>query len=196
MENLPYREIIGSLMYDMMICTKPDIAFAICFLSQYSNNLGKIHWIALKMIIRYIKGTLNFCIRYNHNEEDIMDYSDVDWAGDLDKRKSTSRFVFIYAEGPIYWASRKQDCVALSNTEAEYVALSQCTREAIWLQRMKSYLLEEPQKKMIIKGDNQGSLALENNPIFHKRTKHIDIQHHFIRSDIEEEKNEIIYCPT
>ena len=193
--DYPYREAIGCLMY-AMLCTRPDLSFSICYLSRFSNNPRIEHWKALKRVLRYIKGTIKLKLKFGKESENILGYSDADWAGDLTKRKSTSGFVFLLGGGAISWGSKKQTCVALSSTEAEYVALSHATKEAIWLKRLMCELLQESEKCITIFADNQSSMALAKNPIFHKRTKHIDIQHHFIREAIEDCHIELCYCPT
>ena len=134
-KNFPYREAIGCLMY-ALLCIRPDLGFPICFLSQFSNSPSKEHWIALKHVLRYVKETLTFKLKYEKSDEQIIGYSDVDWVGDIEKHKSTSGFIFLLGKGPISWGSKKQAYVALSTTEEEYVSLSQATREAIWLRNL------------------------------------------------------------
>ena len=193
--DYPYREAIGCLMY-AMLCTRPDLGFPICFLSQFSNNPNEEHWIAVKRVLRYIKGTLKLKLKYETGNTNIIGYTDADWAGDVLRRKSTSGFIFLLGNGAISWGSKKQACVALSTTEAEYVALSQATREAVWLQKLMCEFLQEPEASIAILVDNQSCMALAKNPVFHKRTKHIDIQHHYIREVLEEGKVTLTYCPT
>lgn len=137
----PFREAIGCLMY-AMLCTRLDLCFPTCFLSQFSNNPRNEHYIAIKRVMRYIKGTLKLRIVYEKNNMDIIGYTDVDWAGDIEKRKSTSGFIFLLGNGVVSWSSKKQASVTLSTTEAEYVALSQATREAIWLQKLVGEFLQ------------------------------------------------------
>ena len=131
-QNYPYREAIGCLMY-AMLCTRPNLGFPICFLSQFSNIPREEHWVALKCVLRYVKGTLKFRFKYERIDDKIIGYTNVDWAGDIEKCKSTSGFIFLLGNGAISWGSKKKACVALSTMEAKYVAFSQETREAIWL---------------------------------------------------------------
>jgi hypothetical protein len=194
-DKFPYREAIGCLMY-AMLCTRPDLGFPICYLSQFSNAPGDEHWMAIKRVLRYVKGTQSLRLVYEKGELDLLGYSDADWAGDTNKRKSTSGFVFLLGGGAVSWGSKKQACVALSTTEAEYVALSQATREAIWLQELLNEFLQVPQKVVTMMVDNQSCIALARNPVHHKRTKHIDIQYHFIREALENERITLNYCPT
>ena len=126
----------------------------------------------------------------------LTGYSDADWAGDLDDRHSTSGNLFIMAGATISWTSKKQATVALSTAEAEYIALNTATQEAIWLQRLLADLSDIQYKPTIIMGDNQGSIAIARNPVFHSRTKHIDIRHHFIREAIQDGVIDLRFCPT
>lgn len=124
-----------------------------------------------------------------------MGYSDADWAGDREDRKSTSGYIFQIAGGPVSWKSKKQDTVALSTMEAEYVALSSAAQECVWVRRLNSELGTPHTGPTTIMEDNQSSIAMARNPQFHGRAKHIDIRHHFIREHIGE-SIELQYCPT
>ena len=123
-------------------------------------------------------------------------YSDADWAGDADDRKSTSGYLFLIAGGPVSWKSRKQSTVALSTAEAEYVALSTAVQECMWMQRLLSDLGNPPDGPTTILEDNQSSIAMARNPQFHGRAKHIDIKHHFVREQVSNGSIELQYCPT
>ena len=125
----------------------------------------------------------------------MIGYSDADWAGDADDRHSTSANLFLLAGGPISWQSKKQGVVALSTCEAEYVALSAAVQEAIWLKKLLADLGVVPKQPVVIMEDNQGALAVAENPIAHTRTKHIDIRYHFIREAVQDQKFKICYCP-
>ena len=126
---------VGSLMY-AMIATRPDIAFAVGVVSRYMSNPGKKHWEAMKGILRYLKATKNMRICYGSQELSVKGFTDSDYAGDLDNRRSTSGHVFTLAGGAVSWRSRLQTCVTQSTTEAEYVAASEECKEAIWLGRL------------------------------------------------------------
>ena len=124
-------------------------------------------------------------------------YSDADWAGDIESRRSTSGYAFMMSGGCISWRSKKQRTVALSSTEAEYMALSEATQEAVWLKVFLCELGEMASDDAIkIYEDNQGSIALAKNPEFHKRTKHIDIRYHFVREKVEEGEVVLQYVST
>ena len=125
-----------------------------------------------------------------------MGYSDADWANDLDNRHSTSGNVFVMSGGAISWLSQKQATVALSTAEAEYIALGSVTQEVIWLRQLLSDLKVNVQESPELLEDNQGSIAMAKNPVGHKRTKHIDIRHHFIRECVQAGTVSLSYCPT
>ena len=195
MKNIPYQSAVGSLMY-LMLGTRPDIAFAVGAVSQYNSNYGKEHWQAVKRIFRYLQATKYMQLIFTSSPE-LVGYTDADWGGNLDNRRSTGGFVFIFAGGAISWSCKLQETVALSSTEAEYMAATQATKEAIWIGKLLqelNYLKKET--ITIILADNQGCINLAKNPTQHARTKHIDIQHHFIREKVEEKKIELIYCST
>ncbi len=135
---------------------------------------------------------------YKQGDSDILTaYADADWAGDSQDRKSTTGYLFRLGEIPITWNSKKQTTVALSSTEAEYMALTEGTKEAIWLRRLlqEIQVLQDTTPTMIF-GDNQGSLKLAHNLVFHSRTKHVDVRHHFIREKVESGQVTLDYIST
>jgi Reverse transcriptase (RNA-dependent DNA polymerase) len=133
MRKIPYRELVGSLMY-VMVGTRPDIAFAVSCLSKYMENPGEQHWAAAKRVLRYLQGTKKTgLVYYSTGNLTVEGFCDADWAGDLSDRKSTSGYVFIQAGGAVSWKSKRQLTVALSTAEAEYMATANATSEALWL---------------------------------------------------------------
>ncbi|GAB4832444.1 hypothetical protein Ancab_040266 [Ancistrocladus abbreviatus] len=184
MSRVPYASAVGSLMF-AMICTRPDIAQAVGVVSQYMANLGREHWSAVKRILRYIKGTSNVALCYGGSDLVVSGYVDSDYAGDFDGSKSTTRYVFTLASGAVSWISKLQSVVATSSTEAEYVAATQASKEAVWL-KMVLEELGHKQEKMTLFCDNQSALHLARNPVFHSKTKHIRVQYHFVREKVEE----------
>ncbi len=138
MLQVPYSNAVGSLMY-AMVCTRPDISQAVSIVSRYMHNPGKGHWQAVKWILRYILKTVDVGLLFEQDTtlgKGVIGYVDSDYAGDLDKRRSTTSYVFTLAGGPISWKSTLQSTVALSTTEAEYMAVAEAVKEAIWLQGM------------------------------------------------------------
>ena len=195
MKDIPYREAVGSLNY-LSTCTRPDIAFAVSEVSRYNQNPGKQHWLAVKRIIKYLIGTKDLKLTFRKStENNIIGYADADWAGDHDSRKSTSGNLFFY-NGLISWKSTKQSCIALSTVEAEYVSIGEASKEAYWLYKLSKQLELNINLPIIINEDNQGTIKLIKNPVFHKRTKHIDTRYHYIRNLYEENYIDIKYCQT
>lgn len=172
---------MGSLMY-LVAGSRPDIAFAVGLVSRYLENPLEIHWNAIKRIFRYLNGTSSYGILYKSNVTNLLvGYSDSDHAGDVETRRSTTGFFFKIGSGPISWCSKRQQTVALSTTEAEYVAASESVRELIWLRNLMTDVAPTIQNVPLLMVDNQSAIKLIRNPQFHKRSKHIDIKHHFIR---------------
>jgi hypothetical protein len=181
------------------ICTRPDIAYAVTTLSQYSSNPGPEHWSACKRVFRYLSGTRSYGLVYGNTRDDGVistGYSDADYAANPDDRKSISGYAFMLGGAAYAWSSKKQTTVATSSTEAEYTALAHATRFAIW----SRYLLDEmgclQNNPTVIHEDNQAALALARDPQFHARSKHFDIQNHFVREKIENGIIEPVYCTT
>lgn len=133
-----YSNAVVSLMYEM-ICTRHDIVYIVGLVSRFESNPGMAHWKAMKKILRYLKGTTNYSIFYQANDLKLVVYMNADWGGDLDERKSISRYIFLLNEGVISWTSKKHTCVALSTIEAEFVASTNAAQGAIWFRRFLNY---------------------------------------------------------
>lgn len=191
-----YQQAIGCLTY-AAITTRPDISAAVGILSQYMSAPSTHHWSGVKRVLRYIKGTQKSGLIFSINDtNELLGYSDADWAGDTDTRRSTSGYTFHLGQALISWSSRKQATVAKSSTEAEYVALSCATQEAIWLRRLLKNIKYSINSATIINEDNQGAIELSKNPKHHNRTKHIDTSFHFIRERVTTKEIDITYCPS
>jgi hypothetical protein len=195
MQGIPYKAAVGSLMY-AMVGTRPDLAFPVSMVSQFMSRAGPSHWMAVKRIMRYLKGTMDLKLCLGGKEVSLRGYCDADWGGDANERRSTTGYVFFVGVGAISWNCKRQPTIALSTTEAEYMATSQCTKEAIWLRKLMADVGLVQDGATIIMCDNQGCIALAKNPTHHSRTKHIDIQHHFIREKLESGEIGLKYCPT
>ncbi|XP_053996974.1 uncharacterized protein LOC128886291 [Hylaeus anthracinus] len=193
--TLPYRELVGSLTY-LSTATRPDIAHAANVLSQYNTCFGEVHWTAAKRVLRYLKETMDLGISYQRKNESLVGYADADWRGCQHDRRSHTGYAFILGGEAISWESWKQKTVALSSTEAEYMSLSEATKEAIYLRKLLTdFGLEElPVIKLF--GDNQSALRLAEDPVFHNRTKHIDIRHHFVRDAVRNNLVTLEYAPS
>ena len=190
-----YQSAIGSLMY-LSVSTRPDISYTVSCLARFSAKPTREHWTALKRLLRYLKGTLKHGILYTKDGSDTCTgYTDADWAGDVDSRRSTSGYIFSLSGGAISWRSQKQKCVALSTTEAEYVAMASAAQESVWLRQLIAELTNSSttEAPTLLYEDNQSAIAMTKNPQYHGRAKHIDIRHHFIRQQVAQG---IEYCPT
>ena len=192
-----YQSAVGSLMY-AMLGTRPDIAFAVSVVSRYASNPNESHWKAVKRIFRYLRGTVDHQLVFRGDLKPLSGYTDADWAGDQDTRRSTSGYVFDVGSAAISWSSKRQPTVALSTCEAEYIGQTQATKEAVWLRGLLSQLnpSEPATRTVVIYCDNQGAMALAKNPQFHARTKHIDIQHHYVREQVTAGNVALEYIPT
>jgi len=183
--QVPYRQAIGSLMF-LAVVSRPDISHAVGVVSRYADKYTMAHWNAVKRILKYLKKTVSFGITYSQDKiHNLAGFSDADFAGDRQTRKSTSGYVFKMCNGPVTWSSRRQQSVSLSTTESEYIAASEATKEAVWLYQLLSDIGETVPKPVKIYIDNQSAIRLIKNPEFHNRTKHIDIRFHYIREKFE-----------
>ncbi|KAL4312354.1 hypothetical protein GQ457_01G013740 [Hibiscus cannabinus] len=181
MAKVPYASAVGCLMY-AMVCTRPDLAHAVGHVCKYMSKPGRRHWEAVKWIFRYLKGTLGHGIVFGSQQHDplVVGYVDSNYAGDLDDRRSTTGYVFTLGGGPICWKSTVQPIVALSTTEAEYMAVVEAAKEALWLIGLVKELGLE-QGGVQLHCDSQSAIHLAKNQVYHARTKHIDVRFHKIR---------------
>ena len=191
----PYASAVGSIMYSM-IGTRPDLAFAIGLVSRFMGKPGAIHWEAVKWLLRYIKGSQNLSLVYTKGKDlNIIGYCDSDHGGDLDKQRSTSGYVFTVGGNTISWKSCLQSVVALSSTEAEFIALTEAVKEAIWVKG----LLEDigfQQDKVQVWSDSQSAICLSKNSVFHERTKHMARKRAFLSEIIEKGEIEVVKIHT
>ena len=191
-----YQSAVGSLLY-LSNWTRPDITYAVSRAARYCADPKNEHWIAVKRIIRYLKGTVDNGIEYVKGRSgDLTGYCDADWAGDVNDRKSTSGYVFNICGSPVSWRSKKQTCVALSTAEAEYVALTSAAQEAVWLSSLLAEIGRREKAATIIYDDSQSALAMSKNPQFHGRAKHIDIKYHYVREQVDKGTIQLQYCST
>ena len=185
MEEIPYASAVGSIMY-AMVGSRPDLGFAVGLISRFMSEPGREHWAAAKWVLRYLKGATGRCLTFTKNSKfSIEGFCDSDYATDLDRRRSVTGYVFQVWGNTISWKSGLQDVVALSTTEAEYMALTAAAKEALWLRRLCKELGFE-QESVKINCDSQSAIALAKNHVHHERTKHIDTKYHFIRDVVED----------
>lgn len=178
-----YRQLVVALMF--LVNSSPDICFAVNTLSQFMVEPHHIHWIAAKNLLRYLQGTITYALRYTARNVRLHGYSNVDWVRNVVDRKRTSGSFFSLGSASISWMSRKQKSVALSTTEAEYIAASLASCEAVWLRKLFSELFRHVLDTTMIFCDNQSGIRLSKNPVFHDCSKHIDIRYHFIRDMVQ-----------
>ena len=195
--DCPYREAIGCLNYISLI-SRPDITFAVNKLARYSNSPKNVHWQAVKRVMRYLKGSIDYSITYTGRgiSGELVGNCDSDWAGCTATRRSTTGYLFMMNNGPVCWSSRLQQTIALSVTEAEYMALADALTECLWLRELLSSLDQRIEKPVALNIDNQAAIHLSQNPEFHKRTKHVAVKYHRVR---QEQANKIVsvsYVPT
>jgi hypothetical protein len=191
-----YRSMVGSLRY--LVHTRPDISFAVGYISRFMENPTTEHWAAVKHLLRYVAGTLNFGCQYKRGAKELqlVGYSDADYAGDVDDRKSTSGMIFRFRGSTVCWQSQKQKVTALSSCEAEYMAATAAACQGVWLRRMIGELLGETGKGTPLFIDNMSAIQLCKNPVFHERSKHIDTRYHYIRECVQKGKIAVEYVPT
>jgi len=197
-KNVPYQEAIGSLLY-LSQGTRPDISFIVNKLSSFNNKPEIQHWLAVKRVLRYIKGTKDYKLTFNQNKEEtrVFGYSDSDWASDINSRRSCSGYIFLFQGASVSWCSKRQNTVALSTMEAEYMALATATQEAIWLRHLESELHKKIKvAPTTIYCDNQSAIKFAGIDSYCARSKHIDLRYHFLRERVSEKDIELTYVGT
>ncbi|PKU80641.1 Retrovirus-related Pol polyprotein from transposon TNT 1-94 [Dendrobium catenatum] len=178
-----YRSIAGSLQY--LTLTRPDIAFAVNQACQHMHHPLNLHFQILKRILRYLNGTLHYGLPILRGDMKLTAYSDADWAGDKQDRKSTTGFCIFLGNTLISWSSKKQHTIARSSTESEYRSLTAAATEIVWLRRLLQDFQFPSMSPTTLFCDNISAMSLANNPVFHARTKHIEIDYHYIRECIK-----------
>jgi hypothetical protein len=193
-----YANLIGSLMY-LAIATRPDIAYSVNKLAQFTVTPRPKHWTAVKRIFRYLKGTKNFELTYGGStdilNDDLNIYCDADWASERDW-KSISGYAITIAGGAVAWSSKKQSTVAPSTPEAEYIAAAHVAKQVLWYRSLLTELEFNLATPSIIFSDNQSAIAIAHHPEFHARTKHIDIAIHFLRDHVNKGNLDMCYINT
>jgi hypothetical protein len=174
--------------------TRPDISFAINKICQFLHSPTTVHWSAAKRILRYIQGTLHLGLKIGvSNSRVVSAFSDADWAGCIDDRRSTEGFAVFFGNNLISWAARKQPTVSRSSTEAEYKALANATAKMMWVQKLLTELGVSHPTTSRLWCDNLGAKYMSANPVFHARTKHIEIDFHFVREQVAQGQLDILF---
>lgn len=193
--EFPYQQMIGSLMY-LAVLTRPDISFAVGYLSQFNNCHTKEHCSYVKRILRYLKHTKHYGLKYTAGGNPILEgFVDADWGGNIIDRRSYTGLCFTLSGCVISWETKKQQTVALSSSEAEYMALTEACKESVYLRNLQ-YEITRKIYTIDLYNDNQSAQKLTTNPIYHKRTKHIDIRYHFCRDCVTNKVVNVRYLPT
>ena len=175
-----FRSLIGCLMY--LTATRPDILNAVSILSRFMHNASELHLRAAKRIIRYVKGTSDFGVKFTWSKEfKLVGFSDSDWGGSIDDMRSTSGYYFTLGSSVFSWSSKKQETVAQSTVEAEFIAATAAVNQALWLRKILMDLNLEQKESTKIFVDNQAAIAISHNPVFHGKTKHFNIKLFFLR---------------
>jgi len=195
--NQPYRELIGCLTY-ATLTTRPDLCAATNYLSRFQSCFNETHYAHAKRILRYINGTIDMKMVYRRSmgADILVGYTDADWGGDKNDRKSTSGYVFKVFGNTVSWGSRKQSTVSLSSTEAEYIALAHGICEAKWIRHLLNELGIKYSEPTPIYEDNQSCIKVAVEPREHKRMKYVDIKYNFIRDEVAKGEVKIIYKAT
>lgn len=194
--SFPFRESVGSLLY-LSTRSRPDIAHSVNVCSRHLEDPVEEDIVSVKRVMKYLVGTTHEGISYiKDSDKNLLEaYCDADYAGDEETRRSTSGYVILYAGGPIAWCSRRQPIVALSSTEAEYIAAADCCKELLYLKSLIQEITNIPlQVKLYV--DNQSAISLMKTGVMNKRSKHIDVRYHFIHEKIVSGEINVEYCPT
>jgi hypothetical protein len=179
-----YQRLVGKLIY--LSHTRPDIAYAVNVVSQYMQNPSEAHMDAVIRIIRYLKyAPSRGLMFYKNNHLNVEGYTDADWAGSLSDRRSTSGYFTFVGGNLVTWRSKKQKVVALSSAEAEFRGMSKGLCELLWLKRLLTEIGFEPKTEMKLFCDNKAAIEISHNPVQHDRTKHIEVDRHFIKQNLE-----------
>ncbi|GKB75489.1 retrovirus-related pol polyprotein from transposon TNT 1-94 [Tanacetum coccineum] len=189
-----YHGMIGSLMY--LTASRPDLNYVVCLCARYQAKPTKKHLQAVKWIFRYLNGTINMGLWYSKDTDmSLTAYADADHAGCQDTRRSTSGSAQFLGDKLVSWSSKKQKSTAISSTEAEYIALSGCCSQILW---MRSQLTDYGFKfnKIPLYCDNKSAIALCCNNVQHSQAKHIDVRYHFIKEQVENGIVELYFVRT
>ncbi|KAJ9544171.1 hypothetical protein OSB04_023878 [Centaurea solstitialis] len=199
MKSIPYASAIGSIMY-AMLCTRPDVAYSVSVTSRYQQNPGEAHWVAVKSILKYVRRTKEMFLVFRGSKDEISvtGYSDASFQTDRDDYRSQSGYVFTLNGGAISWKSSKQDTIADSTTEAEYIAASDAAKEAVWLRNFITDLrvVASISRPVDIYCDNSGVVAQAKEPREHHKSRHVLRKFHLIREIIGRGDVRICKIPT
>ena len=198
MDNIPYASLVGSLIY-AQTCTRPDISFAVSMLGRYQSNPGLFHWRVAKKVLRYLQGTKDHMLTYRRTSNlEVVGYSDSDYAGCKDTRKSTFGYLFLLADGAISWKSGKQSVIATSTMEAEFIACFEATVQSLWLRNFITGLsiIGTIAKQMRIYCDNATAVFFSKNDRYTKGVKHMDLKYLYVKEEVQNQRVQIVHIGT
>ncbi|XP_066373174.1 uncharacterized mitochondrial protein AtMg00810-like [Miscanthus floridulus] len=194
-DSTMYRSVVGALQY--LTLTIPDLSFAVNKVCQFLHSPTTVHWSVVKRILRYVKGTLTMGLKLQKSNSTLVSaFSDDDWAGCVDDRRSMGGFAVFFGPNLVSWSARKQPIVSHSSTEAEYKSLANATAEMMWIQRLLTELGISHSPMARLWCDNISDKYLSTNPVFHARTKHIEIDFHFVRERVAQKLLDIRFINT
>lgn len=196
MQLTPHSKLVGSLNW-LATSTRPDIAHSVGTLCRFISNPGRQHWTAAQRVLKYLAGTpahgLRFERQATQENPTLIGYSDSDWAGDPDTRRSTTGHLFLLHNSPVSWKSKPQPSTALSSVEFEYIALCSAAREATWIRQVLTELYFSQHSPTKIFDDNKGCLSVSSN---NRTDSHIDVKYHYVRQLIRSNQISVEYVPT
>jgi hypothetical protein len=198
MEGIPYASVVGSLMY-AQTCTRLDISFAVGMLGRYQSNPGIDHWKAAKKVMRYLQGTKDFMLTFRRFDSlEVTGYSDSDFAGCIDSRKSTFSYLFMLARGAISWKSAKQTIIASSTMEAKFVPCFEATVHGLWLWNFISGLgiVDSVSNQLRIYCDNSAAVFFFKNDKYSKGAKHMELKYLTVKEDVQKQRVSIEHIST
>ncbi|XP_047949217.1 uncharacterized mitochondrial protein AtMg00810-like [Salvia hispanica] len=189
-----YRSVVGSLQYATI--TRPELSFSVNKVSQYMACPLDTHWRAVKRILRYLSGTIDYGLHVKASNFKISGFSDSDWASDIDDRRSTTGYCVYFGDNLISWCAKKQKVVSRSSTEAEYRSLAHTVSEITWITSLLQELEIPMQTPPVVWVDNLSTIALASNPILHSRAKHIELDIHFVRDKVAAKEIDLRHVPS
>jgi hypothetical protein len=190
-----YRSLAGALQY--LTFTRPDISYAVQQVCLHMHDPREVYLTALKRILRYVRGTIDLGLHIQRSQAtDLVVYSDADWAGCPNTRKSTSGYAVFLGDNLVSWSSKRQNIVSRSSAEAEYRAVANAVAKASWLRQLLHELHSPPSKANLVYCDNVSAVYLSSNPVQHQRTKHVEIDLHFVRDKVALGVVRVLHVPT